>query len=376
MLISSAAMSNASTPIGPDLRNALVAMVKKRVPDSEVEDIVQSTLADAFASPHAPQDAESFRRWIFGVAKNKVVDYHRRAGRETFEVPEVAGNAAPHQEADLLRWAEKHLPPGEENKATLEWMLREGDGEKLESIAETEHLPAPRVRQRVSRLRRHLKQHWQKEVAVLAALGVLMTGLILFLRRPSTDPQIANEDVARAEEMRKQAFDKCLAAQWDDCVHKLDDAKRLDPAGDSQPTVRQARENAAKAQKAVPPTAPTTSVFENNDTPPPVPTDLTPKPAPTSSYVPTKDGKESFTPAPYSTEAPPKTQMKKKAAPSPGPAPAPAKPSSKMEGKRPDKPAASKASSISDSLGSDFGSNNIGKMGFKVPGKTIESDSK
>jgi DNA-directed RNA polymerase specialized sigma24 family protein len=257
---------------GPDLRNALVAMVKKRVPESEVEDIVQATMTDAFTSPHAPPDAESFRRWIFGVAKNKVVDYHRRAGRETFEMPEVAGNAAPHQEADMLRWAEKHIPPGAENKATLEWMLREGDGEKLESIAETEHLPAPRVRQRVSRLRRHLKEHWQKEVAVLAALGVLITGILLFLHRKPSDQPIANEDVARAEELRKGAAEKCAAHEWKPCLDKLDDAKRLDPAGDSQPAPQQMRNDATKALSAPPPVDSTT--LNNNITPPPDPTTL------------------------------------------------------------------------------------------------------
>lgn len=344
-------MSNATPPmIGPDLRNALVAMVKRRVPESEVEDIVQSTLADAFASPHAPADAESFRRWIFGVAKNKVVDYHRRAGRETFEVPEVAGHAAPHQEADLLRWAERNLPPGDENKATLDWMLREGDGEKLESIAESEHLPAPRVRQRVSRLRRHLKAHWQKEVAVLAALGVLITAIVLFLKRPPPVTPIANEDVARAEELRKEAFEKCLAKEWSDCVQKLDDAKRLDPAGDSQPAVQQARDNAEKA-KGLPPTAPTVSVIHDNDTPPP-PLDTAPL---------------DTAPAPMPTESAPPIFPKKAAPPGPMPAPAPApapaeKPQGKVQSEKsslsvPPTKALAKPKAVSDpDFGSDLGS--------------------
>src|SRR5438094_46768 len=119
-----AAMSQATPAFNPDLRAALVAMVRKRVPEAEVEDIVQSTLAEAIGSPHAPKEDEPLRRWIFGVAKNKVVDYHRRAGRELYEVPEVAGSPAPHDEADLLRWAERHLPDGDENKKTLDWMLR------------------------------------------------------------------------------------------------------------------------------------------------------------------------------------------------------------------------------------------------------------
>jgi DNA-directed RNA polymerase specialized sigma24 family protein len=295
-----------SAAFGPDLREALVAMVRRRVPESEVEDIVQSTLADALGSPHAPTDSETLRRWIFGVAKNKVVDYHRRAGRETFELPEVPGRAAPHVEADLLRWAERHLPPGEENKTTLDWMLREGDGEKLEWIAETDKVPAPRVRQRVSRLRRHLKTHWKKEVAMLAALGVLITSLLLVLDRERRPVPIANEDVARAAELRKQALESCAAGAWATCVEKLDDAKRLDPAGDTRPEVQRARQDANDAVQERPVTpAPTL-------TPPP---EITPPPQPTT--IPT----ESFT-TPVPSSVPP---LPKKAAPSKMMKPTPSK---------------------------------------------------
>ena len=367
-------MSN-QPAIGNELRNALVAMVKKRVPESEVEDIVQQTLADAFASPHAPPDAESFRRWIFGVAKNKVVDYHRRAGRETFDLPEdIAGNAAPHQEVDMLRWAEKHLPPGDDNKATLDWMLREGDGEKLESIAETENLPAPRVRQRVSRLRRHLKQHWAKEVALLATVGVLITGILLFLRgRGPEDKPIANEDVARAEELRKHAFEDCNAAKFKECVQGFDDAKKLDPAGDTKPAVQQAREGAKKALAA----PPSDSSTLNNITPPPTADPLAPSKADPVAPVPTDFGLSGDRPS--KTNASPKKADGKRMkpspkpqgtddwggsipAPAPAPAPAPITP----------KPSGMKGSSLSspdfsDSIGDskDIGANNLGKVGVK-----------
>ena len=274
-------------PFGPDLRAALVAMVRRRVPESEVEDIVQATLADAVESPHAPADPETFRRWIFGVAKNKVVDYHRRAGRETFEVPEVAERPAPHTEADLLRWAEKHLPPGEENRTTLDWMLREGDGEKLEWIAESEKVPAPRVRQRVSRLRRHLKTHWQKEVTLLATLGVLITAALLFLRHREPEP-IANEDVLRGIELRNQGLEKCAAGEWKPCLEKLDAAKALDPAGDAQPAVQSARENANKALTTPPP--------------PPPPATVSAPPPPSNTVLPPPTSFRRFTPAPESTD--------------------------------------------------------------------------
>lgn len=299
--------------IGPDLRAALVAMIRRRVPESEVEDIVQSTLADALASPNAPADSDSLRRWIFGIAKNKVVDYHRRAGRETFEMPEVAGKPAPHAEADLLRWAERHLPPGDESKTTLDWMLREGEGEKLEWIAETERLPATRVRQRVSRLRRHLKSHWQREVALLATFGVLLTVLALALRR--RDPEgIANEDAPRAAELRRQALDKCAEAAWRECVDGLDAAKQLDAAGDDRPEVRRAREQAREALTPPPPES------KRDDAPPPPPSaEPAPTAAPTTAPtpVPPPRAAPTPTPAPPAPPAPREPSTTKTAIPAP-----------------------------------------------------------
>lgn len=272
--------------LDPDLRSALVAMVRKRVPESEVEDIVQQALAEAIESPHAPQDSESLRRWIFGVAKNKVVDYHRRAGRESFELPDVEGTPAPHIEADLLRWAEKNLPEGAENQKTLDWMLREGEGEKLESIAASEKLPPPRVRQRVSRLRRHFKENWQREVAMLAALGVIVSAIVIFvLHKPQ--PDIITHDVVdpRAEPMRRLALEKCASGAFQPCVDGLDEARRLDPAGDARPEVQQARDAAANALKVQPaPSALPTGVPSALPmTPPPQEapsSDLSPSPTP------------------------------------------------------------------------------------------------
>ncbi len=294
-------------PFGPDLRAALVAMVRKRVPEAEVEDIVQSALAEAIESPHAPQDSESLRRWIFGVAKNKVVDYHRRAGRESFDMPDVAGAPAPHVEADLLRWAERNIPDGDENQKTLDWMLREGEGEKLESIAASEKLPPPRVRQRVSRLRRHLKENWQREVALLAALGVIVGALVFFLKKDPNDSIVRDVPVGdpRAEPLRKLALEKCASADWTNCTRGLDEAKKLDPEGDKRPEVQKARQAADTALKTAPPPAPSSlndSNRLNDSTQAPLPTTVPPTPTapPSGNFFPL--------PAPDSKEPAPRKQ--------------------------------------------------------------------
>ena len=174
----------------PSLTAALSQFVRARVPAPEVKDIVQSTLTAALDAEHHPEEEEDIVRWVHGICRHKMVDWFRRARREVprdLESPEegpvAAAESAPQSAMDLLRWAQKELPAGEENEKTLEWMLREGEGEKLESIAAEANVPAPRVRQRVSRLRRYYKARWAAQAAALAALLLIALAIALALRQ-------------------------------------------------------------------------------------------------------------------------------------------------------------------------------------------------
>jgi DNA-directed RNA polymerase specialized sigma24 family protein len=172
----------------PDLTARLSHFVRTRVPEGEVGDIVQATIADALAAEEYPEGDEDIVRWVFGICRHKLVDWFRRMRREVPRDLEANEDAAPAESAptgalDLMRWARKELPPGEENEQTLEWMLREGEGEKLETIAAEANLPAPRVRQRVSRLRRYYKKKWAAQAAAVAALLLVALALVFALRR-------------------------------------------------------------------------------------------------------------------------------------------------------------------------------------------------
>lgn len=178
------------------LISALSAHVRTRVPPVDAEDVVQSVLADALVAEGAPQDAEALRKWLFGVARNKIADFYRRNRRE--QPSEIEDKEAPvsgrASAKDLLDWAEGELPPGSDAKRTFEWMLREGEGEKLESIAEAEKVPAPRVRKRVSRMREHFRARWAAYVAGLAAAGLAVIIVFYILRKkPVPEAQIVPE---------------------------------------------------------------------------------------------------------------------------------------------------------------------------------------
>lgn len=315
----------AANPLAePGLRRVLVDYVKRRVPASDVDDVVQTILLDALASETRPADAEELRKWLLGIARHKVVDHHRRVTREpAAELPELEASPPPVEERAMARWAEQQVASQRDAQQTLAWMAREGEGEKLESIAADERVPAARVRQRVSRMRRWMKERWMAELAAVATLALVALVAWRLLRRdprempqalpeaPKAVPSLAPEDPSpldRARALRADALRKCDQREWQGCVDGLDEAARLDPAGDTAPEVVEARARARGELQAPPapsssaPPAPLTPRLSPTPTapvPPPVPTGPTEKmaPKPTAPSPLTNPSKGNVTPS-------------------------------------------------------------------------------
>lgn len=282
----------------PAMRRVLEDFVRRRVSASDVDDVVQTVLVEALASASRPDDQSELRRWLLGIARHKVVDHHRRASRETAtEIPDLPVGPPPVEARAMAMWAERQAGGSPDAQSTLEWMAREGEGEKLESIAADEKVPAARIRQRVSRMRRWMKERWLAELAAAAALVV--TAFVLWRlfhkeepitqpvpeRRPA--PTIAPEEpvLERARALRDEAFESCERSAWKDCLDKLDEAKALDPAGDTEPRVGAARSRANDAlQIQSPAPAPSESTKSAPTTVPKSPTPV-PKSAPTGEPV-------------------------------------------------------------------------------------------
>lgn len=244
------------------LHRALKRMISAKVPGVDADDVLQATLADAIAAAEAPSDPEEIRRWVFGIARHKIADHHRKAKRfELSDAPiESEATSAPHSARELAEWVEGEAPDGSETEKTLEWMAREADGEKLEAIASEENVPAARVRQRVSRLRRFFRERWARELAALGVLALVLALFIVWWRGKMAAPEIAPERAERtpraledARALRDRALERCRARAFDECLKGLDEARALDPVGDGAEAVQDARAAARAALEPNPP---------------------------------------------------------------------------------------------------------------------------
>lgn len=159
---------------GSTLHRELCSMVRRRVPRSEVEDVVQAVLCDALAASNVPASPADVPRWVMGIARHKVADFHRRARREQLsDAADAEPLSDPIEDRFLLHAV---LADGDQaaTRETLRWVVREFAGEQLNDIAREAALPATVVRQRVSRFRRRMRARWLwAAAAMLGALGLL-----------------------------------------------------------------------------------------------------------------------------------------------------------------------------------------------------------
>jgi len=239
-------------------RHTLAQCIRAKIPPSDVEDIVQSTLADALAAPQPPGEVEAFDRWLFGIARHKIADYYRRGRRhealdDAVLTYDDAGGKSPESARDLLRWVNDELPQEPETSRTLEWMMREASGDNLETIANENQISAPAVRQRVSRLRRFLRERWAIQAAAALGLLAVLAGLYTYQQsktKPTITPDLVKAEpspVEQAQYLRQTALSACQAGRFQQCVTDLDRARAIDPVGDTGNDVRQARAAAAQA---------------------------------------------------------------------------------------------------------------------------------
>lgn len=162
-----------------ELRSSLLAFLRKHTGDAQaaedlLHDVVVKALAAGRDEAHAPRNLTG---WLYAVARNAAMDYHRRQ-RPTDELPEDLP-AAPADDADAaiaelsncLRPMVDRLPAT--YRGTV--LAAEFDGLSLAAVAQAQGLSLSAVKTRASRGRRLL----QAELVQCCRVALSSSGEVL-----------------------------------------------------------------------------------------------------------------------------------------------------------------------------------------------------
>ena len=124
-----------------------------RVPPKDAEDLVQDVFMAAMRQLRGLRTAGAFRGWLCAIARNRAMDYYRRA-REGGELPELASPKGATNDAFLVLDVVRGLP--EAYRETL--ILRLVEGMTGPEIAERTGLTADSVRVNLCRGMKMLRE--------------------------------------------------------------------------------------------------------------------------------------------------------------------------------------------------------------------------
>jgi DNA-directed RNA polymerase specialized sigma24 family protein len=234
--------------------NVAAAAIKPMVPAQQVADLATDAVIRALRA-RKPRVEAVIPAWLAEIARRVAARYlEKKKRRAKYEGPMPVRKAREDEQARTKK-----------SYASLAAERNESEDQLWRKIRRFKVKYRPRVR------RRRSVMLWFKRAAIgtgtaigLAALGVL---LYLLLHRRAEDvlpdpaslplpsatasvqaPLIAADTLRDARDLRETAFAECRATRWAECLRRLDAAKALDPAGDTAPEVKAAREQAAKEQ--------------------------------------------------------------------------------------------------------------------------------
>jgi DNA-directed RNA polymerase specialized sigma24 family protein len=252
----------------PEITEAIERALRQRgMRGADVEDERQEVLRAALVVREPPVSYAQCLVLVRKIASDRAIDQIRRKHRrERLDVgpcddaddrPARGNGGDDGDRIDVRRQLDVVLRSIESGYVTarqaviLESAL---DGTPHQEIAQQLNLTRKTVTNDLAGARRTVRASW----AAFAAVGVVAAIAFLFWQ---PEPEITAPNLQtpeeRAQELRTEALRDCEAAQWKKCVHDLDEAAAMDPAGDTDPRVLKARQDAAEHLGVSP--APSTS---------------------------------------------------------------------------------------------------------------------
>ena len=286
--------------------NVAAAAVKRMVPEQQVADIAVDAVIRALRA-RKPRVEVVIPAWLAEIARRvaaRWLEKTKRRAKYEGAMPvrkaredDYTGHKVEHHPAPMGNYFDADGPEDEEEPLIDPYMdtivaphdrpildlLREQARTKktYAMLAADRGESGDQLRRKIRRFkvkymprvrRRRSLMLWLKKAAVRTAVGIVVGGALLLLlylglRRRAEDvlpdpaslplpsatasvqaPLIAADTLRDARDLRETAFAECRATRWAECLRRLDAAKALDPAGDTAPEVKAAREQAAREQ--------------------------------------------------------------------------------------------------------------------------------
>ena len=272
--------------VRPETRQHLLDRAKKKVRRQDAENMVQSTFVRARTARSRPTSEETMAFWLDTLFDRTVADhYEALALQKRAEAMFVHREAVPDttdgtlgDPRDIKPWIAREAAKHPKDLETLDLIRRKANEHlSYEALAAELGTTPNAVKKRFARFGDKYAARHRRHLAIIGiVLGLLLVATIAaayFLLRsrapritpeppytpPPTAPVRTDQDIAK--DLRDDAYGACAASRWDECRDKLDDAWRIDPAGDTSPRVLEARRaikegtrRAAPPPSAKPPT--------------------------------------------------------------------------------------------------------------------------
>ena len=83
-------------------KSIVMSLVRRMIKDDEdVKDIVQETFIKAYNSLSTFQDTYSFSGWLFRIASNNCIDFHRKRKLPSFSISKMTSNSEDNEEYEI-----------------------------------------------------------------------------------------------------------------------------------------------------------------------------------------------------------------------------------------------------------------------------------
>ena len=254
------------------LKKALDGWIRGRVPKADAPDMVQNVLAALLALAHPPDTIDGLIAFGRRMLQHDLIDHYRH--RETVRDVEVCALDDRHAEtiapaapaeawdgfdvAKRARLVNALVARGQLTDADID-VLERADAEGYPALAAELGTTDRALRVRAHRKRTLLRQGWKRYAAYGSGVAMLVLIVYAFWDRPENvaapypgPGQHEESPRERAAALRAAASGSCAASQWKVCLDRLDDARDLDPAGDSDPAVQALREEIRRGLQPLP----------------------------------------------------------------------------------------------------------------------------